>query len=127
VEAQSGEIQVQPGPGAEKPDPEIEPWGDDGLKYTADGVGADGKPTHAEFQAKYDGKDYPFKGNPDADMLSYKRIDANTLEATTKLNGKGTIAAKAVVSADGKTRTVTQVGTNAQGQAINVTSVYERQ
>ena len=69
----------------------------------------------------------PFKGNPDADMLSYKRINANTLEATTKLNGKGTITAKAVVSADGKTRTVTQVGTNAQGQPLNVTSVYERQ
>ena len=39
----------------------------------ADGVGADGKPTHSEFQAKYDGKDYPFKGNPDADALSYNK------------------------------------------------------
>ena len=116
-----------PGPAPKSQTLKIEAWGDDGVKYTADGVGADGKPTHAEFQAKYDGKDYPFKGNPDADMLSYKRIDANTLEATTKLNGKGTIAAKAVVSADGKTRTVTQTGTNAQGQALSVTSVYERQ
>jgi hypothetical protein len=43
------------------------------------------------------------------------------------LNGKGTITAKAVVSADGKTRTVTQVGTNAQGQALSITSVYEKQ
>ena len=116
-----------PGPAPKSQTLKIEAWGNDGVKYTADGVGADGKPTHAEFQAKYDGKDYPFKGNPDADMLSYKRIDANTLEATTKLNGKGTIAAKAVVSADGKTRTVTQVGTNAQGQALNITSVYEKQ
>ena len=32
-----------------------------------------------------------------------------------------------VVSGDGKTRTVTQTGTNAQGQALNVSSVYERQ
>jgi hypothetical protein len=116
-----------PGPAPKSQTLKIEAWGDDGLKYTADGVGADGKPTHAEFQAKYDGKDYSFKGNPDADMLSYKRIDANTLEATTKLNGKSTIAANVVVSADGKTRTVTQTGTNAQGQALNVTSVYERQ
>ena len=80
-----------PGPAPKSQTLKIEAWGNDGVKYTADGVGADGKPTHAEFQAKYDGKDYPFKGNPDADMLSYKRIDANTLEATTKLNGKGTI------------------------------------
>ena len=105
----------------------IEAWGEDGVKYTADGVGADGQPTRAEFQAKYDGKDYAFTGNPDADMLSYKRIDANNLEATTKLKGKVTIAAKAMVSADGKTRTVTQTGTNAQGQALNVTSVYDKQ
>ena len=116
-----------PGPAPKSQTLKIEAWGDDGVKYTADGVGADGKPTHAEFQAKYDGKDYPFKGNPDADMLSYKRIDANTLQATTKLNGKATITAKAVVSADGKTRTVTQVGTNAQGQLLSITSVYERQ
>jgi uncharacterized protein (AIM24 family) len=90
-------------------------------------VGADGKPTHAEFQAKYDGKDYAFKGNPDADTLAYKRIDANTLEATLKMKGKPTITAKAMVSKDGKTRTVTQMGKNAQGQSIDITSVYEKQ
>lgn len=116
-----------PSPAPKNQTLKIEVWGNDGVKYTADGVGADGKPTHAEFQAKYDGKDYPFKGNPDADMLSYKRIDANTVEATTTLNGKSTIVAKVVVSPDGRTRTVTQKGTNAQGQALNVTSVYDRQ
>jgi hypothetical protein len=116
-----------PGPAPKSQTLKIEAWGDDGVKYAADGVGADGKPTHTEFQAKYDGKDYPFKGNPDADRLSYKRIDANTLEATTTLKGKNTTMVKVVVSADGKTRTVTQTGTNAQGQALNITSVYERQ
>jgi hypothetical protein len=116
-----------PGPTPKSQTLKIEAWGDDGVRYAADGVGADGKPTHTEFEAKYDGKDYPFKGNPDADRLSYKRIDANTLEATTTLKGKNTTAIKVVVSADGKTRTVTQTGTNAQGQALNITSVYERQ
>jgi hypothetical protein len=115
-----------PGPAPKSQTLKIEAWGDDGVKYAADGVGADGKPTHTEFQAKYDGKDYPFKGNPEADLLSYKRIDANTLEATTTLKGK-TTAVKVVVSADGKTRTVTQTGTNAQGQALNISSVYEKQ
>ena len=116
-----------PGPGPKSQTLKIEAWGDDGLKYTADGVGPDGKPTHAEFQAKFDGKDVPFKGNPDADTLAYKRINANTLEATTKLKGKVTIMAKVVLSADGKTRTVTQTGTDAQGRAVKSVFVYEKQ
>ena len=116
-----------PGPAPKSQTLKIEAWGEDGVKYTADGVGADGKPTHAEFQAKYDGKDYAFKGNPDADTLAYKRIDANTLQAPLKMKGKPTITAKAMVSKDGKTRTVTQMGKNAQGQSIDITSVYEKQ
>ena len=116
-----------PGPAPKSQTLMIQPWGDDGVKYVSDSIGADGKPTHAEFQAKYDGKGYPFKGNPDADLLSYKRIDANNLEATTTLKGKNTTAITVMVSSDGKTRTVTQTGTNAQGQAFNSSSVYEKQ
>jgi hypothetical protein len=116
-----------PGPAPRSQTLKIEAWGDDGLKYSADGVDAEGKPTHAEFQAKYDGKEYPFKGNPDADTLAYKRIDANSLEATLELKGKQTITAKVTVSKDGKTRTVTQTGKTAQGQTMNTTSVYEKQ
>ena len=116
-----------PGPAPKSQILKIEAWGDDGVKYTSDAVGADGKPTHAEFQAKYDGKGYPFKGNPDADVLSYKRIDANNLQATTTLKGKNTTAITVVVSSDGKTRTVTQTGTNAQGQATKISSVYDKQ
>lgn len=116
-----------PGPGPKSQTLKIEAWGDDGLKYSADGVGPDGKPSHAEFQAKFDGKDVPFKGNPDADTLAYKRVDANTLQATTKLKGKTTITAKVVVSKDGKTRTVTQTGTDAQGRTVKSVFVYERQ
>jgi hypothetical protein len=100
---------------------------DDGVKYTADGIGPDGKPTHQEFTAKYDGKDYPFKGNPDADSISYKRIDANTVEAVTKQGGKTTVTAKVVISKDGKTRTLTMTGKNAKGQAVSNTVVYDKQ
>jgi hypothetical protein len=100
---------------------------EDGVKYTADGIGPDGKPTHAEFTAKYDGKDYPFKGNPDADSISYKRIDANTVEAVTKKNGKTTVTAKVVISKDGKTRTLTMTGKDAKGQDVKNTVVYDKQ
>jgi len=105
----------------------IEASGPDGVKFTSDGIAADGKPTHFEFQGKYDGKDVPVKGNPDFDTLAYKRIDDNTVEATTKLKGKVTGTGRAVVSKDGKTRTLTQTGTTALGQKINNVIVYERQ
>lgn len=116
-----------PGPAPKSQSLKIASWGDDGVSYVADGVSADGKQTHAEFQAKYDGKDYAFKGNPDADTISYKRIDANTVEATTKLKGKVTITAKVTVSADGKTRTVAQTGKDAQGREVNTVAVYDKQ
>lgn len=115
-----------PGPAPKSQTLKIEAWGEDGLTYVADGVGGDDKPTHAEFQAKFDGKDYEFKGNPDADTLSYKQVDPNTLEATLKRKGTAVITANVVVSADGKTRTVTQIGKNAAGKDVKIVSVYEK-
>ncbi len=50
----------------------------DGIKFTGDGVGADGKPTHTMFLSKFDGKDVPYEGNPDADTASPRRIDDNS-------------------------------------------------
>jgi hypothetical protein len=116
-----------PGPAPKSETLKIEAAGADGVKFTSDGTGADGKPAHYEFQAKYDGKPVAVKGNPDFDMLSYKRIDANTVEATTTLAGKPTGTAKITVSADGKTRTVMQTGTNAAGQKVNNLRVYDKQ
>ena len=116
-----------PGPAPKSQTLKIEAWGTDGVKYTADGVGADGKPSHWAFQAKYDGKDNAFTGNPDADTIAYKRIDANTVEGTTKVKGKVTANTKAVVSADGKTRTLTQTGKNAEGKDVNNILVYDKQ
>ena len=98
-----------------------------GMKATTDGVDGEGKPSHTEYVAKFDGKDYPWKGNLNADMISLKRIDDNTYEAVWKLKGKQTIVSKTVVSSDGKTRTSTQTGTDAQGRKVNNTVVYDKQ
>jgi len=105
----------------------VEAWGTDGVKVTTDGVNATGEKTHTEYQAKFDGKDAPIKGNPNADMVSLKRIDDHTLETTFKKDGKVMTVGKTVVSKDGKTRTVTTTGTNPQGQTINNIAVYEKQ
>jgi hypothetical protein len=99
----------------------------DSIKVTVDGTDADGKASHNEWTGKFDGKDYPITGDPTADMRSYKQVDDRTLELTNKKNGKVVVTGKVVVSADGKTRTVTTSGTNAKGEKIETTAVYDKQ
>jgi hypothetical protein len=99
----------------------------DGIKLTSDGVDSDGNPTHGEYVSKFDGKDVPWTGNPNADAASAKKIDDNSYENVWKKGGKTTITAKAVVSKDGKTFTTLQKGTDAKGQTVNNTVVYDRQ
>src|SRR5215831_2117096 len=73
-----------PGPGPKSQTIKQEAW-ESGVRLTADGVDVDGKATHTEYAAKYDGKDYPWKGNANADTISVKRIDDNTYESVWKL------------------------------------------
>ena len=100
--------------------------GDD-VKVTADGVGADGNPTHVEWTGKLDGKDYPVTGDPNSDMRSYKKVNDHTLEFTAKKGSKVTTTGHIVVSADGKTRTVNTNGTDSTGKAFHNTAVYDKQ
>ncbi len=80
------------------------------------------------YTTNLDGKESPVTGNnPNADTLLVKRIDANTLESVSKKGGKVTITQRNVLSADGKTRTVTTTGTDAQGQKVNNVAVFEKQ
>ena len=81
------------------------------VRITADGVNADGKPTHGEWIGKLDGKDYSVTGDPNADMRSYRKVDDRTLDFTGKKGGKITVTGRVVVAADGKSRTVTTSGT----------------
>ena len=98
-----------------------------GIKLTSEGKDAQGKPLQAGYTAKFDGTPAPWTGNPMADSAAPKKIDDNSYENTWKLAGKGTVTAKVVVSADGKTLTVTQTGTDAQGKAVNSVAVYDKQ
>lgn len=97
-----------------------------GIKLASHFVDANGKERKWSYVSTFDGKDVPWKGNPDADTSSPKRIDANSYENAWKKDGKVVINTKVVVSADGKTLTVTQVGTNAKGEAIDNTLVFDR-
>jgi len=99
----------------------------DNVKVTVDGTDPAGKPTHNEWTGKFDGKDYPVTGDPNSNARSYKTVDASTLELTGKKDGKVTFTGRVVVSADGKTRTVTVSGTDPQGKSFTGSAVYDKQ
>jgi hypothetical protein len=100
--------------------------GDD-IRVTVDGVDSQGKPTHNEWTGKFDGKDYPLLGDPGADTRSYKKISDRKTELTNKKDGKPTATGTIVISADGKSRTLTVKGTNSMGKEVTQTAVYDKQ
>ena len=100
---------------------------DGGLKVNVDGEDAQGNPIHISFTAKYDGKDYAVTGSATTDTIAVKRIDANTIETTSKKNGEVVTTVRSVISRDGKTRTSTWKGKYAKGEPETWVAVYDKQ
>ena len=99
----------------------------DNIKLSSDGIDATGNPTHVEYTAKYDGKDYPITGVPNVDTVALERPDANTIRSTMKKGDLVVMTATSVISKDGKTRTSTFKGKNAEGVDVNNVVVYDKQ
>jgi hypothetical protein len=115
-----------PGPAPQSQTLKIEAVGE-GERVTSEITNAAGAKSVTVYTANYDGKPSPLKGSEIADMVSIKRIDANTTERTDTKNGKVVQTFTRVLSKDGKTMTVTVKGTNAQGQTVNNVVVFEKQ
>jgi hypothetical protein len=115
-----------PGPPYKSRTVKVEAHGE-GIKVTVDGVSGDGSKHAYSYTANYDGKDNPVTGNPMADTIAYKRIDDNTVEATTKKGGKPSATVRIVVAKDEKSMTVTVKGKNAKGEAVSDVVAYDRQ
>ena len=98
-----------------------------GVKIDSEGIDGEGNPTHVQYDAKLDGQDYPVTGLPYGDMVVVKRIDANTIQTTIKKGDKVVMTVTSKVSADGKTRTSTFIGKDAQGRAVHNVVVYDKQ
>ena len=96
-------------------------------KVTIDGTDEKGKPAHNEWTGRFDGKDYAVTGDPTSDMRSYRRINARTLALSAKKEGKITLTGRIVVSANGRTRTVTTTGTNSTGKRVTNKAVFDKQ
>ncbi|HXC47596.1 MAG TPA: hypothetical protein VNU20_04845 [Candidatus Sulfotelmatobacter sp.] len=99
----------------------------DNIMVTIDGTDGAGKPAHTEWMGKYDGKDYPVTGDSTSDARSVKKVDDHTLAFTVKKGDKVLFTGRIVLSADGKSRTVTTEGTDSSGKKVTATAVYDKQ
>jgi hypothetical protein len=99
-----------------------------GMKAVTEAVDAQGATVRTEVTSRFDGKPSEVKGAPDAKTTRvYRRIDARSYEYVQSVNGKQTTTVRTVVAADGKSRTITTTGKNAQGQTVANVAVYDRQ
>ena len=97
------------------------------FKVSHEGVDAGGKSFSGAYVAIYDGKEYPNSGGPWGwDKVVNKSIDSHTREDTFYKNGKIFGVERRVVSADGKTYTVTGRFYTPKGER-KLFLVYERQ
>jgi hypothetical protein len=112
-------------PGATKNTMVVYTAAGDMVKVTTDGTTSDGQPAHTEWTGKFNGKDYPVTGDLNADTRSYKKIDDRTMEITVKKGGKVTVSGRIVLSADGKSRTVTLTQSSG-GMTATSTAVYDK-
>lgn len=103
------------------------PGAGDTLTISVEVVPATGAPQKWEMTASYDGKDHPVTGNPDADSISMKRVNETSGESTFKKGGKVMAVNTRVISADGKTLTITSKGTTADGKPRSDVAVYDKQ
>jgi hypothetical protein len=117
-----------PGPAPKSLTRTLEAQGEN-VKYSFEGVSAEGTGVAYSFTVAFDGKESPITGSMPggADAISIKRIDASTFEATLTKAGKVIGTAKSEISKNGKVTTVTAQGTNAEGQATTSSAVYDKQ
>jgi hypothetical protein len=126
VEVEYGEIEIQ---GRTMPQSVLLTIEADKKTYKVhvEGVDAKGNPTLVDFKAEFGGADVAAKGLPFGDTVSVQRIDANTVEATMKKDGKALVTVTSVVSKDGKTRTSTFHGKDEAGNDVHNVAVYDKQ
>ena len=98
----------------------------DKIKITVEGIDKDGKPTHSVWVGKFDGKAYPVKGNLPYNSVAYRVVNDRTNDITAMKDGKIGWSGQITVAADGKSRTVTINGTDAQGKKFKGKAVYDK-
>ena len=104
-----------------------------GLKSSASGADGKGLGNDLTFSCQLDGTPCKvtqtvlvLRSESAVDTITLKRIDPNTIMATGTRSGKLIYSDRRVVSADGKTMTVTRDGTTPDGVKYESTIVLDR-
>jgi hypothetical protein len=97
----------------------------DEVTITVDGTDA-GKAVHHVWAGKFDGKEYAAKGSDMHNARAYTKVDAKTLTYNVMKDGKKIGHGKVVVSADGKSRKVTE-SDMVDGKELKSVAVYDKQ
>ena len=95
-----------------------------GLHEIVERVNADGTTTRWEVTARFDGRDYPVKGDPSRDAVAMTRIDQNTVDIVNKKAGAVVSRMRIVAAADGKSRTNTVM--DPSGQKTTAVLLFDR-
>ena len=100
-----------------------------GVKVTNSGERMDGTAINTSYTAMYDGTAAAVTGQgAPYNTLSTKQVDANTFTYEAKnTTGKYRASGRTVISSDGKTMTTTATGMDADGNAMTLTLVYDKQ
>jgi len=116
-----------PGPAPQKQTLTFE---EKGPQWTAliQGVDASGRPINVDannLMITFDGRDHP-TASVDYETTAWKRVNENKYLVIRKKAGKVVLTSTNILSADGKTMTITTVGQNAAGQPVHNVRVYVR-
>ena len=77
------------------------------FRYSMNGDGVTYKASTGEnYSAKFDGKDYPFHGDPGMTAVVLKKIDDHTFQETYKRNGEVVGSSRITLAPDGKSLTM---------------------
>lgn len=117
-----------PGPAPKSLTRTVEADGDK-IKFTYEGVAANGNAISYTFSVTYDGKEYPITGSGatgGADSISVKQLGPTSFISTLKKAGVPVAISKTEISADGKVTTQHVSSPDGKG-SINNTVVFEKQ
>lgn len=118
------------GPGTErKSETRIVESSPTGMKVSVDRTSADGSNQQFNYTTNFDGKPHPITGEGPfgADSVAVTLGASNTLSYKLTKGGKPVGSGTSVVSADGKTLTLTSKGIDASGKTVNSVAVYDKQ
>ena len=99
---------------------------EENFKFSQESVDDKGSSTTSSYEAKFDGKDYAVKGDPNVDTVSLKRVSDHEIKFTQKKAGKVVTTDDVVVSKDGQTTTVNYVD-YIEGKQQTGSAIYEKQ